>query len=228
MKKMMTAMAMASALATGAIRADEEHNHDSDCAKPTQYVIVHLSRSGMPESFASKFFTGSNNWIDRLRKGYLSTTNIVTGPRRTSEVRAGLSDAEFAQEAQDVADGKDLAERKVAARFEMYAHETTGDRVMIQSLITDSEERPLFAGEDWETIKAEVERHGAKHTEEQLDSCSRCEYKYNVVLDEVRKTLRMTVHANCITDISKEDLVAKVMAERADVERLKAEMAKFQ
>jgi|GEM_PF-4342295 hypothetical protein len=217
MKKMITAIAIACAIMTGTVRADD------DCAKPTEYVLNFLSASGMPKPI-NIFYTGSADWVERLKKGYVSNVNMVGGHTRTGEIKQGLSAAEYAQHRRDIVDGKDVGQGKVAAAFEMRTTNDVwlGKNVLeIHSSIHSSEERPLFQGEDWETMKAEIERNDKYHGETQVDDCTECHYVLNVVIDEMNKKFILHTSAYCKTTMNKDVLIAKVIAERAAVERLK-------
>lgn len=216
MKKMLAIMAVAAGMQ--GVRADDAPDNQGDCAKPTIFVMQALSASAIPEN-------ASSDWVDQLQKGASFTTNMIGTHMRTESV-GGVTDAQYAQAERAMHEGKDIGHGKQVARFDVKQINDT--QVSVQSEIEIVDPRQFSSDEAWQSFKAMVEEKGSYNHEKEVDKCTACSYNMNVVMNDLSRESRLYFKASCTSILNKDELVAKLKAERAAVAKLRVDSERIQ
>lgn len=163
-----------------------------NCAKPTEYVMHFLQKSGT-------IWKGSQNWkdqLDVLKEG--DSTNTVHARTHLKEYY-GLA-ARFLR----------LNETGAKSSHSIKKHNDHFE------VITDIEDHEVKkAATDAELLNAKVFTkkypHGVKHAEQ--DNCSKCDYHLQVQFDEQKHHLHAILTAHCTTKMPKAHFLVEVEQE---------------
>ncbi len=154
-----------------------------DCAKPTEYIMQFLKKSGT-------LWSGSLDWKEKLSiLGYNDQIHTVYARTHLQEY-LGLA-ARYLK----------LNETGVKSSFAIANKE---DHIEIDSTIEDHEVKTIEDDTEFEYVKFFAKKHPNGYVQAQQDFCTKCDYRRLLLLDEKNRRLHMIIFAQCKSKIPKE------------------------